>query len=363
MVKTFLALQIEVKVAIVIAIICVVLILRILLSRGLNSLFKIQIDHLKQLKHRNKLINSLTLSLLLLVAYRFIISTSWYTTYESIRVASKFVLVFLVITSAQMVIQILKLSHEFFGTLSISRKQSIRPLIQIGQLAVIIVSLLIIVAIITGNNPITLIAGASALTAILGLIFKDILLGFYAGMYLNATKIIQMGDYISINALKAGGIVEEFGLSHIMLRNPDNSTTILPSSTILQNDIINNSTIKEKQGRRIHKTLLIDPKKIKTIDAQKIDFYINKYQLPKGTLLNTNADLLTETIRHYMLRHASINPNSNVLASLSNQTVAGLELTITASTYLSDYTEFANFQSRLLSMIVFYINHFELQKD
>lgn len=363
MISRFVNYDTKIQVAILIAIICIILIVRILLSRGLNNLFKISSDSLKQLKHKNKVINHLTLSIIFYGLYQLLVHSNIYQRNTWMVFVSKTLLIFLVITLSQIVIQLLKLTHEFFGKFEISKKQSIKPLIQVAQLVVSIVMVLIIIAIITENNPITLIAGASAVTAILGLIFKDMILSFFAGMYLSATKIIQLGDFISIQDMNAMGTVEEIGMSHVTLRNTNNSTTILPSSVILQKDIVSYSTIVGEDGRRIEKTLLIDPQKIKTLNPTKREMYLNKYQLREDAILNTNVDLLTETITQYMLRHASINSDKSVLAMLGNQSWQGLELNIIASTYISDYAEFNNFQSRLTSMIVFYINHFELQKD
>lgn len=363
MFEAFLKLNTELQIAIGVALVCVFLIVRLLLSKGLVSFFKIQIDHLANLRQKNKLLNYLTIAIVTWIVLVFANQSSWPKDNTLYIVLSKLLMIVIVISVGQVLNGIIRLADSLYSHLEIARSRSIRPIIQVLSMLVYVGVILVIIAVISNTNPITLLAGASAVTAVLGLIFKDIILSFYAGMYLSTAEMIKLGDYIYIQSLSIGGTVKDIGMSHVSLTGLDNTTTTLPSYTLLQNDITNYSSIGPQSGRRLEKTLYIDAKKVVMIDEDKVATYIKKYDLEPNTIINTNADLLCATVTQYMKKHQSINSEGTVACSLSNQKLGGLELNIIASTTIGGYSEFISFSSRILSMIVFYINHFGLHRD
>lgn len=362
MIESFLNLNFNVQIAIGIAIICIILILRIFFSRIVNRIFKIDADHQEKELYRKKLINNLTLIMVLSLLVYATINSPWYDTHAWLSFVVKILLFFVILNAYYVGKQILKLLEQLYLQLEISKKQSIKPIIQVGQIALAIVAFLIIIGLFTETNPISLIASATALTAVLGLIFKDTILAFFAGTYLSGSKMIQLGDWIEVPSLNASGSVSDIGMTHITLRNLDNSTTTLPSYQVISNEITNYSSITKEDGRYINKTLAIDPTKIKTINPSKVESLIKKYDLDENSLINTNADLLVATITNYIKRHHSVKTES-VRISLGNQSMVGFELLVKAATKISNLNEFETFQTRLVSMIIFYINHFDLHLD
>lgn len=360
MLDTFLNSSSSMQIAIILGIISVILLLRLFLNHVFSNLFKIDVEHVIALKQRNQLINYITIIVLTSLTSMVLSdleANSW------LKIVDQILNTIIILCFYQILRYLIKLIQSFYGQFNIAKERSIKPIIQLAQLILAIVLGLSLISLWTNTNPIRFIAGATALSAVIGLIFKDIILAFYAGLYLTSTEMIHLGDFVSIDKNSVNGIVEDIGMSHVTLRNLDNSTTTIPSYEMLQSEMRNQASIKPGNGYRIKRSLLIDPKKVTILAPDEKQELITKYDLIDKVVLNTNVDLLIETIIGYIKRHQSVDSTGTLSVYLGDQEATGVRLEIVCSTKIATFSDFKLFESHLLSMIMFYVNHFELNRD
>ncbi|HBR32376.1 MAG TPA: mechanosensitive ion channel protein MscS, partial [Clostridiales bacterium] len=89
-----------------------------------------------------------------------------------------------------------------------------------------------------GQNPIVLIGGIGALTAVISLIFKDAILGFVAGIQLTSNDMIRIGDWIEMPRYSADGTVTDLSLTTVKVRNFDNTITTVPAYALVSDSFI-----------------------------------------------------------------------------------------------------------------------------
>ena len=77
-----------------------------------------------------------------------------------------------------------------------AKSSPIAVFIQVIKLIVWSFTIVICISILLNKSPENLMVGLGAFAAILMLIFKDSILGFVAGIQLNANDMVRIGDWI-----------------------------------------------------------------------------------------------------------------------------------------------------------------------
>ncbi|HUM24564.1 MAG TPA: mechanosensitive ion channel family protein, partial [Saccharofermentans sp.] len=93
---------------------------------------------------------------------------------------------------------IIDIANAYYMTKMISKKRPIKGPLQIARIVIFFVLGLIMIAKLINQNPIVLISGIGAFTAILSIVFKDALLGLVASIQLTSDGLLRIGDFISL---------------------------------------------------------------------------------------------------------------------------------------------------------------------
>jgi len=86
------------------------------------------------------------------------------------------------------------------------------------------------------TSPVILIIGLIVIVGALA--FRDLVPNVYAGLHLNTTHEIKVGDYIKLETGEEG-YVTDIGWRHTFIKNPDNSMAIVPNRRLLQITVTN----------------------------------------------------------------------------------------------------------------------------
>ena len=203
----------------------------------------------------------------------------------------------------------------------ISRKRPIKGYLQILKIFILIVGAIIIISTLINKSPWGIIAGLSAMTAVLMLIFKDTLLGLVAGIQLNSNNMLQIGDFITINGTDIDGEVIDISLHSVQILNYDKTVSMIPTYYLVTNAYKNWKGIKETGVRRLKKALFIDMNSVKfvngsfikrLIEQKEISHYIPEIELKENESI-TNLTVFRLFITKYLTEHPRVSQNFSII--------------------------------------------------
>lgn len=261
----------------------------------------------------------------------------------------------------------------------------LKGLVQILQVLVGFVGGIVVVSIIIGRSPMTLITGLGAFAAVLMLVFKDSILGFVAGVLLAENDMVHIGDWIEIPSYQVDGTVEDVSLTIVKVRNWDNTIVTVPPYALISGSFVNWRGMQESGGRRIMcgLTLMYDYikpctpdflEKMKAFDADLATFILCKQQQalrgmdvdtdnPEGLVdgsIKTNAGLFRAYLALYLRRHPVVNADLLLMVRTLPSTDNGLPFQLYCFCRNKDWAEYESVQAEIMEHVISVLPMFEL---
>jgi miniconductance mechanosensitive channel len=181
---------------------------------------------------------------------------------------------------------------------SASRRVPIKTFVQVAKLIVYCMGGLAILAIFLGKSPLVLVSGFGAFTAVIGLIFKDSILGLAAGIQISANDMVRRGDWISMPDHGADGDVLEVSLTTVKVQNWDKTITTIPSYALVAESFRNWRGMEESGGRRIKRAVNIDVTSIRFCDKEMLE------RFKRIKFISEYVEHKHEELRQYNAEHA-----------------------------------------------------------
>jgi len=151
------------------------------------------------------------------------------------------------------------------------------------KVLVVLFAVVLSISIFAQVEPAVLLGGLGAWLAVLLLIFRDTILAFVASVQISTQELVKDGDWIEVPGFDANGLVEDISLNSIVVRNFDNTITMIPTYKIVDVAFKNWRGMQESGARRMRRTLDIDINSIKFCDLALLD-KLSKYDLITDTV-------------------------------------------------------------------------------
>ena len=177
-----------------------------------------------------------------------------------------------------------------YSSSGISKEISITPFVQVLKLALYFVSGILLLSLLLQKTPLYFLSGLGALTAVLMFVFKDILMGFVAGIQLIANKMVAPKDWIEMPKYGADGDVIEITLTTVKVQNFDNTITTIPTYALINESFKNWRNMNLSGGRRIKRYVNIDLSSIKFCDTEMLERF-TKIQLITNAIQDRQAEI------------------------------------------------------------------------
>ena len=251
--------------------------------------------------------------------------------YPAVReVLTRFTAIYIVVMSVRLFITFLTSVTQLELSRSSSVRQYINTFCGVIKILVIFLAVIIVVAILFDKNPMSLIAGLGATSAILMLVFKDTIEGLVAGIRLTSNDMVKRGDWITVPSTPADGIVEEISLTTVKVRNFDNTTVTVPPLTLVNGSFQNWRSMQRGAGRRVKRLLFVDFRSVKILtDEQKNALAVNGYFTTnelKGEVIN--VALFRTYIEKYLSSRKEVNEKMTLIVRQIEATQCGLPLEV-----------------------------------
>lgn len=263
---------------------------------------------------------------------------------------------------------IIDIANAYYMTKMISKKRPIKGPLQIARIVIFFVLGLIMIAKLINQNPIVLISGIGAFTAILSIVFKDALLGLVASIQLTSDGLLRIGDFISLPKEGIEGTVMDISLMSVRIHAFDNTICTVPTYTILSSTFRNWYEIERNKNRQIKLIVWIDSNSIKALNQAQSKATTKKF--PEIELSNipnavdpTNLYMLRMYLHETLKNIPGIRKDSPIICStsaMSKSEGSGIPLEIICYTSNIEYNAFCQTTSLIYEMVISKAKDFDL---
>jgi miniconductance mechanosensitive channel len=231
----------------------------------------------------------------------------------------------------------------------------------------------------------TMLGTFGAVSAIIILIFRDTILGFVASVQVSLNDMVRIGDWITFDKFGADGDVIEINLATVKVRNFDNTTTTIPTYSMISDSFRNWRGMLNSDGRRIKRHILIKASSIRFLDVnelqdlkkiQLISNYINlrqsdidkfnkTHQVDKSVLINgrnmTNFGVFRKYITQYLSQYPGLNKEMILLCRQLQPTPQGVPLEIYTFSNDKRFENYEYIMADIFDHVFASISYFDLE--
>ncbi|HOA96803.1 MAG TPA: mechanosensitive ion channel [Acetivibrio saccincola] len=275
--------------------------------------------------------------------------------------------------------------NDIYNNFEISKTRPIKGFIQIVKVFVFVIGGILIIAEIIGQNPLVLLGGLGALSAVVLLIFQDSILGLVAGIQLSSNDMVRVGDWIEMSNYGADGYVIDISLNTVKVQNFDKTITTIPTYKLVSDSLKNWRGMVETGGRRIKRSVYIDTSSItfctdEMIDEFKKIHYLKDHIMKKqkeiaehnkknnidasvkvnGRRL-TNIGVFRAYVSNYLKNHPGINKNMIQMVRQLPPGEYGLPIEVYAFTKTTNWVEYEGIQADIFDHILAVVPEFKLK--
>ena len=190
------------------------------------------------------------------------------------------------------------------------RNHSLKGFYQMIKLVVICIGAIIIISTLIDKDPITILGGLGAGTAILMLVFQDTIKGLVAGIQLMANDMLRPGDWITMPKYGADGDVMEVTLTTVKVRNWDKTIVTVPPYALVNDSFQNWRGMFDIGGRRVKRSINIDMHTVRFCTPEEMEKFRQQPWM-EGFEQTGNEAVNLYLFRHYMQYYLSHHPKVN----------------------------------------------------
>ena len=231
----------------------------------------------------------------------------------------------------------------------------------------------------------TLLTTFGSISAIIILIFRDTILGFVASISVSVNDMVRIGDWITIEKFGADGDVVEINLATVKVRNFDNTTTTIPTYSLISDSFKNWRGMLDSDGRRIKRHVLIKANSVRFIQTDELEKFkkiqhltsyiehrqadIDKYNannnIDKSIIVNgrnlTNLGLFRKYINQYILSHPGINKEMQLMVRHLQPTEKGIPLEIYCFSKDKTWLNYEHIMADIFDHVIASLPYFDLE--
>jgi miniconductance mechanosensitive channel len=257
--------------------------------------------------------------------------------------------------------------------------------IQVIMIVLWMVGITIIISQLFEINKTEILTTFGAVSALIILIFRDIILGFVASVQVSVNDMIRIGDWVTMDKFGADGDVIEINLTTVKVRNFDNTTTTIPTYSLSSDSFQNWRGMLNSNGRRIKRHILIKTSSIRFlqdaelsklknialisdyIDTQKrdIDAFNTTNSIDKSIPINgrnlTNLGLFRKYITQYLRNHPALNQDMIMMCRQLQSTSHGVPIEIYAFSSDKRWENYEYVMSDVFDHIFSSVQYFDLE--
>lgn len=228
------------------------------------------------------------------LAPAFVISTLSEFVFHNYPVFNGFIAVlvnlYLVVIILWVIDAIIDTLYKLYEESRLSTKLPLKGICQAVKIVVNVTGIIFILSILLDKSPLYFFSGLGALTAVLLLVFKDVILGLVAGIQLTANNMVRKGDWVEMPKYGADGDVIDVALTTIKIQNWDKTITTIPAHALVSDAFKNWRGMSESGGRRIKRSIYLDLSSVRFLKESEV-LELERIELLKDYLSGKRSDI------------------------------------------------------------------------
>ena len=297
----------------------------------------------------------------------------------------KSVKIFIIVLSLFIVRSIFNSLKDYLKTQTKYNDKPIDSYIQVIMIVLWIYALVSIVLLLFDTKKGVLLTAFGSISALIILVFRDTILGFVASIQVTVNDMVRIGDWITVDKFGADGEVEEINLATVKVRNFDNTTSTIPTYSLISDSFRNWRGMINSDGRRIKRHVLIKGATVRFVTNEELESfkriqfissYIDrrKMDIDKFNSLNnidkslsvngrnlTNLGLFRKYIQKYIETHPGINKDMQLMVRHLQPTEKGIPLEIYCFSKDKKWENYEYIMADIFDHIIASIPYFDLE--
>ena len=244
------------------------------------------------------------------------------------------------------------------------KNHSMKGFYQMLKLAVICVGSIIIVSILVNKNPIAILTGLGAGTAILMLVFQDTIKGFVAGIQLITNDMLRPGDWITMPKYGADGDVMEVTLTTVKVRNWDKTIVTVPPYALINDSFQNWRGMFDTGGRRIKRSVNIDMNTVRFCTKDELDAFKQQAWMEgfeETGKEEVNLYIFRHYIEYYLRHHPKVNSEMTMTVRQLQPTAQGMPVELYFFSAETAWLKYEHLQAEVFDHVLAVLHIFGLK--
>lgn len=197
---------------------------------------------------------------------------------------------YLVVIALWVIDSLINAVYKLAEKTEISSKLPLKGICQATKILINGTGVIFILSILLDKSPIYFISGLGALTAVLLLVFKDVILGLVAGIQLTTNNMVRKGDWIEMPKYGADGDVIDVSLTTVKVQNWDKTVSTIPAHALVSDAFKNWRGMSESGGRRIKRSIHLDLSSVRFLKESEIE-ELEKIELLQDYFKGKRSDI------------------------------------------------------------------------
>lgn len=152
----------------------------------------------------------------------------------------------------------------------VNRPEALRGYRQVAMVVIGIAGGISAAAVAVGKSPLVFLAAIGAVGAVLGVVFKDVLVSLVANLQLTASDALRVGDWVELRAHAIDGRIAEIKTTSVRVQNADGTMHAVPISRFVQEPYMNYRSKYGSPGRRVRRSLRVDVRSVRAVTPDEI---------------------------------------------------------------------------------------------
>ena len=244
------------------------------------------------------------------------------------------------------------------------KNHSMKGFYQMIKLIVICIGSIVIISTLIDKDPIAILTGLGAGTAILMLVFQDTIKGLVAGVQLTANDMLRPGDWITMPKYGADGDVIEVTLTTVKVRNWDKTITTVPPYALVNDSFQNWRGMFDMGGRRVKRSINIDMNTVRFCTGEELAEF-KKQPWMEGFEATgkeeVNLYIFRHYVMHYLTHHPKVHQGLTMIVRQLQPTAQGMPIELYFFSANTAWVKYEALQAEVFDHVLATLHRFDLK--
>ena len=244
------------------------------------------------------------------------------------------------------------------------KNHSMKGFYQMIKLIVICIGSIVIISTLIDKDPIAILTGLGAGTAILMLVFQDTIKGLVAGVQLTANDMLRPGDWITMPKYGADGDVIEVTLTTVKVRNWDKTITTVPPYALVNDSFQNWRGMFDMGGRRVKRSINIDMNTVRFCTEEELaDFKQQPWMegFEATGKEEVNLYIFRHYVMHYLTHHPKVHQGLTMIVRQLQPTAQGMPIELYFFSANTAWVKYEALQAEVFDHVLATLHRFDLK--